>query len=250
MSEPRAEKLAVVDEVRERLSTTEAVLLTEYRGLDEPSLAALRHALRQVGGDYKVYKNTLVRLAVRDLGLDLEDLLTGPTAIAFVSQRADGSSGDAVSVAKALKDFARTNSALVIKGGILDDQRLTIEEINLLAEIAPRDVLLAQFAGLLAAPLQQFAALLSALPQKFAYALQALIDERGGVPVSTGEEETGEEETGEEETGEEEAGEEEAGEEEAGEEETGEEETGEEETGEEETGEEETGEEETEEREA
>ncbi len=213
MSEPRAEKLAVVDEVRERLSTTEAVVLTEFRGLDVPSLAALRHALRQAGGDYKVYKNTLVRLAVRDLGLDLEDLLTGPTAIAFVGQRTDGSSGDAVSVAKALKDFARTNSALVIKGGILDDQRLTIEEIDVLAEIAPRDVLLAQFAGALAAPLQQFAALLSALPQKFAHALQALIDERGGAPVPAGEEEVVEEQTeaGEEEVVEEqtEAGEEE-----------------------------------------
>jgi len=236
VSEPRAEKLAVVDEVRERLSTTEAVLLTEFRGLDVPSLAALRHALRQVGGDYKVYKNTLVRLAVRDLGLDLEDLLTGPTAIAFVGQRTDGSSGDAVSVAKALKDFARTNSALVIKGGILDDRRLTIEEIDVLAEIAPRDVLLAQFAGVLAAPLQQFAALLSALPQKFAHALQALIDERGGAPVPAGEEEVVEEQT--------EAGEEEVVEEqtEAGEEEVVEEQT--------EAGEEEVVEEQTEEREA
>ena len=246
MSEPRAEKLAVVDEVRERLSTTEAVLLTEFRGLDVPSLAALRHALRQVGGDYKVYKNTLVRLAVRDLGLDLEDLLTGPTAMAFVGQRADGSSGDAVSVAKALKDFARTNSALVIKGGILDDRRLTIEEINVLAEIAPRDVLLAQFAGVLAAPLQQFAALLSALPQKLAYALQALIDERGGAPVPTGEEQTGEEQTGEEQTGEEQT--EVAEEETVGEStETAEEETVGEST---ETVEEETVEEQTEEREA
>ncbi len=246
MSEPRAEKLAVVDEVRERLSTTEAVLLTEFRGLDVPSLAALRHALRQVGGDYKVYKNTLVRLAVRDLGLDLEDLLTGPTAMAFVGQRADGSSGDAVSVAKALKDFARTNSALVIKGGILDDRRLTIEEINVLAEIAPRDVLLAQFAGVLAAPLQQFAALLSALPQKLAYALQALIDERGGAPVPTGEEQTGEEQTGEEQTGEEQT--EVAEEETVGEStETVEEETVGEST---ETVEEETVEEQTEEREA
>ena len=100
----------------------------------------------------------------------------------------------------------------MIKGGILDDQRLTIEEINVLAEIAPRDVLLAQFAGVLAAPLQQFAALLSALPQKFAYALQALIDERGGAPVPTEEEETVEEQTesGEEETVEEQTEEREA----------------------------------------
>ena len=195
MSEPRAEKVAVVEEIRERLSTTEAVLLTEFRGLDVPSLAALRHALRQAGGGYKIYKNTLVRLAVRDLGLDLEDLLTGPTAVAFVSERADGSSGDAVSVAKALKDFARSNDALVIKGGILDDQRLTAEEINVLAEIAPREVLLAQFAGQLTAPLQKFANLLNALPQKFAYGLQALIEERGGTPIESVEEEIVEQKT-------------------------------------------------------
>ena len=133
MSEPRAEKVAVVDEVRDRLSTTGTVLFTEFRGLDVPALAVLRGALRQAGGDYKIYKNTLVRLAVRDLDLDLEDLLTGPTAITFVGQRPDGSSGDAVSVAKALKDFAKSNSSLVVKGGILDNRRLSIEEISVLA---------------------------------------------------------------------------------------------------------------------
>ena len=84
MGEPRAEKVAEVDEVREKFSTSGTAILTEYRGLDVPALAELRKALREAGGEYKVYKNTLVRLAVDELGLKLEDLLTGPTAIAFV----------------------------------------------------------------------------------------------------------------------------------------------------------------------
>ena len=181
MDEPRPEKVAVVDEVRERLSNVEAALLTEYRGLDVPAMAALRAALREAGGEYKVYKNTLVRFAVSDLGLDLDDLLVGPTAIAFVADRPDGSAGDAVSLARALSEFARSNEALVIKGGLLDGRRLSVDEVETLAKIATREVLLAQLAGAIAAPLQQFAGLLTALPQNLAYALQALIDQRGGV---------------------------------------------------------------------
>ena len=83
-------------------------------------------------------------------------------------------------MAKALKDFAKNNEALVIKGGVLENRRLTVDEINQLAEIAPRDVLLSQLAGLLVAPMQQLAGLLNALPQKFAYAIQGLIDKSGG----------------------------------------------------------------------
>ena len=182
MSEARAAKVAVVDEVRERFSDSDSLVLTEYRNLDVPAMASLREALREVGGDYKIYKNTLVRFAIENLDLEIDDLLSGPTAIAFVGKKPDGSSGDPVSVAKALKDFAKKNDALVIKGGILENRRLTVEEINQLAEIAPRDVLLSQLAGLLVAPMQQFAGLLNALPQKFAYALQALVEKSGGVP--------------------------------------------------------------------
>ena len=181
MGEARAEKVAVVDEVREKFSASDAAVLTEYRGLDVPAMAELRRALRESGGEYKVYKNTLVRIAVDELGLEIEDLLTGPTAIAFVGEQADGSAGDPVGVAKALKEFAKSHEALVIKGGLLDEKRLTAEEISALAEIAPREVLLAQLAGAMAAPMQQFAALLNALPQNLAYALQALI-EQGGAP--------------------------------------------------------------------
>mgnify|MGYP001176186049 CR=1 FL=1 len=181
MGEARSEKIAVVDEVREKFSASDAAVLTEYRGLDVPAMAELRRALRESGGEYKVYKNTLVRFAVEELGLEIDDLLTGPTAIAFVGEQADGSAGDPVGVAKALKEFAEANEALIIKGGLLDEKRLTAEEISALAEIAPREVLLAQLAGAMAAPMQQFAALLKALPQNMAYALQALI-EQGGAP--------------------------------------------------------------------
>ncbi len=189
MGEARSEKVAVVDEVREKFSASDAAVLTEYRGLDVPAMAELRTALRESGGEYKVYKNTLVRFAVEELGLEIDDLLTGPTAIAFVGEQADGSAGDPVGVAKALKEFAKTHEALIIKGGLLEEQRLSAEEISALAEIAPRDVLLAQLAGAMAAPMQQFAALLKALPQNMAYALQALI-EQGGAPGAPAADET------------------------------------------------------------
>ena len=174
MENPRPEKVAVVDEVRAKLEAADAAVLTEYRGLNVSATAELRRALRDAGGEYKVYKNTLVRFAARDLGLEIDDLLTGPTAIAFVD-------GDPVTVAKALRDFAKANPALVIKGGLLGTQPLTSDDVKALAEVEPREVLLAKFAGLLAAPLQQFAGMLQALPRDFAYGLKALIDQ-GGAP--------------------------------------------------------------------
>ena len=174
MENPRPEKVAVVDEVRAKLESSDAAVLTEYRGLNVAATADLRRALRDAGGEYKVYKNTLVRIAARDLGLEIDDLLTGPTAIAFVS-------GDAVNVAKALSDFAKTNPALVVKGGLLGDQVIDESGVKALADLEPREVLLAKFAGLLAAPLQQMANLLEAMPRNFAYGLKALIDQ-GGAP--------------------------------------------------------------------
>src|SRR5688572_18338847 len=106
MENPRPEKVAVVDDVRERLEATSAALLTEYRGLNVTAISDLRRALRAAGGEYKIYKNTLVRFAARDLGLELDELLTGPTAITFITDKPDGTPGDAVDVAKALRDFA------------------------------------------------------------------------------------------------------------------------------------------------
>jgi large subunit ribosomal protein L10 len=183
MENPRPEKVAVVDDVRERFESASAALLTEYRGLDVTAISELRRALRAAGGDYKIYKNTLVRFAARDLGLELEDLLTGPTAIAFTTERPDGSAGDAVDVAKALRDFARGNPALVVKGGVLGTRALTADEARALADVEPREVLLAKLAGAMAAPMVQLAGLIEALPRNFAYGLKALIDQGGGVPA-------------------------------------------------------------------
>ena len=183
MDNPRPEKVAVVDEVRQRFSDSDAVLLTEYRGINVGDLAALRRALREAGGEYKVYKNTLVRFAARELGLDLDEQLTGPTAIAFVPT---GSGGDPVAVAKALREFAKGNPNLVVKGGVLGEKLLSAADAKALAEVAPREELLAKLAGLMAAPMVQFAGLLQAVPRDFAYGLQALIAQGGapGAPAS------------------------------------------------------------------
>ncbi len=175
MEDPRPEKVAVVTEVKERLGRADAALLTEYRGLNVAAMAELRRALRAAGGDYKIYKNTLARLGARSAGIDtLDEMLTGPTAIAFVE-------GDAAAVAKALRDYARGNPALVVKGGLLGQRVLTANEVTALADLPSREVILAQLAGALQAPIAQFASLLAALPRNFAYGLKALIDQQGGV---------------------------------------------------------------------
>jgi large subunit ribosomal protein L10 len=175
MEEPRAEKVAVVTEVKERLDRADAALLTEYRGLNVAAIAELRRSLRAAGGEYKIYKNTLARLGARSAGIDtLDELLVGPTAIAFVE-------GDAAAVAKALRDYARVNPALIVKGGLLGQRVLTANEVTALADLPSREVLLAQLAGALQAPLAQFASLLAALPRNFAYGLKALLDQQGGV---------------------------------------------------------------------
>ena len=172
MDNPRAEKVAVVNEVRDRLEAADGAVLTEYRGLTVAELAELRRELAAAGGDYKIYKNTLVRLAVADGSqASIRDFLTGPTAIAFVQ-------GDVSAVAKALRDFARDNPKLVIKGGVVGSGVLSASEINVLADLPPRDMLLAQFAGALAAPLRQLAGLVQALPRNLAYGISALIEQR------------------------------------------------------------------------
>jgi large subunit ribosomal protein L10 len=173
MENPRPEKVAVVDEVRDKLASADAALLTEYRGLSVKQLADLRRQLRESGGEYKVYKNTLVRFAMRAvIDDDLGALLTGPTAITFVR-------GDAAAVAKTLREYARTNQALVLKGGLLGTRVVNARDVEALADLPSRERLLAQLAGAFQAPMVKMAGLLEALPRNFAYGLQALIDQRG-----------------------------------------------------------------------
>jgi large subunit ribosomal protein L10 len=174
---PRAEKVAVVDEVKDHLERADAAILTEYRGLKVGDLAALRRALRGAGAELKIYKNTLVRRATAETGASVIDpLLEGPTAIAFVES-------DVAAAAKVLREFARTNPALVVKGSFVSGSVLDAASTGRLADLPSREVLLAQVAGALAAPLRQFAGLLKALPQNLAYGLAALIEQRGGAPA-------------------------------------------------------------------
>ncbi|MFI5046337.1 MAG: 50S ribosomal protein L10 [Acidimicrobiia bacterium] len=168
----RPEKVAVVDEIRTKVADADATVLTEYRGLKVHELAELRAALRPSGTEYKVFKNTLARLAMDGAELsEVASLLEGPVAIAFVR-------GDAAAAAKALRDFGKGNPALVLKGGLLGTKVLVPSEIEQLADLPSRDALLAQIAGAFQAPLVKAAGLFQALPRNLAYGLLALIDQR------------------------------------------------------------------------
>ena len=170
--EPRADKVAVVDQITAKLNDAQAVFITEYRGLTVAQLAGIRDALRPNDAEYVVYKNTLAKLAIRRAGLDsLDEFLIGPTALTFVK-------GDVAGAAKALRDSAKTLPALVVKGGVLGESALTANDVTALADLPSRDELLASFAGALQAPLVKTAGLLQALPRNFAYGLSALIEKQ------------------------------------------------------------------------
>jgi len=157
----RPDKAAAVAELSEGFRSSSGVVLTEYRGLTVKQLQDLRRALGE-NASYAVVKNTLTKLAAKEAGLALDDsLLTGPTAIAFIS-------GDVVEATKGLRDFAKANSPLVIKGGVLDGQPLTLDEINKIADLESREVLLAKLAGALTASLQNAVGLFSAPMQQVA----------------------------------------------------------------------------------
>jgi large subunit ribosomal protein L10 len=169
---PNAAKAAVVTEVKQMLSGVDAALITEYRGLSVGSLATLRRALRPLGAEYKVYKNTLASRAAQEAGFEgLSQFLVGPTAITFVK-------GDASAAAKALRDHAKTNPLLVLKGGVVGGKTVSAVELKALADLPPREVLLAQFAGMLQAPLNKTANLLQAPMRKVAYGIKALIESK------------------------------------------------------------------------
>jgi large subunit ribosomal protein L10 len=163
----RPDKAAAVAELTEAFRSSNAAVLTEYRGLTVAQLKTLRRSLSG-NAEYFVVKNTLTRIAAKQAGVDAFDsLLAGPSAIAFVS-------GDAVEVAKGLRDFAKTNPLLVIKGGVLDGKKLSSSDINKLADLESREVLLAKLAGAMIASLSQAAALFQAPLTKAARTVEAL----------------------------------------------------------------------------
>jgi len=170
MDNPRPEKVAVVAEVRERLEAADGAIVTEYRGMTVGQIQTLRKSMKAAGGDYKVFKNTLVRRAIADTeNAGLADLLVGPTGIAFVQ-------GDVSAAAKALRDFAKATPTLVLKGGVVDGSVLSAKDLTALADLPSREVLLSMFAGALAAPMRNLAGLMKAVPQSLAYGLAALRD--------------------------------------------------------------------------
>jgi len=178
-----AEKVSAVAELTERFQSSSGAVLTEYRGLTVSQLGELRQSLG-ANATFSIVKNTLTKIAAGQAGVttELTDLLTGPSAIAFVQ-------GDVVEAAKGLRDFARANPLLVIKGGVLDGKALTPAEIVRLADLEPREVLLAKLAGAMKASTAGAAATFAALPAQMARLLAALERKRGddgsaGVPAA------------------------------------------------------------------
>ena len=166
----RSDKVATVAEISEQFQGSSAAVVTEYRGLSVAQLSRLRTELG-TGSTYAVAKNTLVKRAAADAGVEgLDELFVGPTAIAFIT-------GEPVDAAKTLKAFARDNKALVIKGGYMDGRPLSVSEVERIADLESREVLLAKLAGamkgnltkaagLFAAPASQVARLAAALQEK------------------------------------------------------------------------------------
>jgi large subunit ribosomal protein L10 len=150
----RPDKAASVAEITEAFQGAGAAVITEYRGLTVAEMKELRRSLGDTT-QYAVVKNTLTKIAAKQAGLELDALLEGPTAIAFIK-------GDPVEAAKGLRDFAKTHPLLVIKGGVLDDKALTPDEIRKLADLESRETLLAKLAGAMNASLQQAVSLFAA----------------------------------------------------------------------------------------
>jgi large subunit ribosomal protein L10 len=169
---PRPEKVQAVADIKKWTEDAQAVYLTEYRGLTVKQLADLRRNLRKTGAHYRVVKMTLARRAMDDMGLDLlDDQLTGPTALTFAD-------ADVVATAKALKDFAKETDRLVVKGGLLGRVLLAPEEISRLADIEPREVLLAKIAGAAQAPMAKAAGLFASFTRNAASMFSQLLEKK------------------------------------------------------------------------
>ena len=167
----RADKATAVADIAEQFKESTATVVTEYRGLTVANLAELRKSLG-ASATYSVAKNTLVKRAASVAGVEgLDDLFTGPTAIAFIQ-------GEPVDAAKAIKTFAKDNKALIIKGGYMDGKALSVDEVNRIADLESREVLLAKLAGAMKAKTSQAAALFAAPASQVARLVFALQEKR------------------------------------------------------------------------
>lgn len=166
------EKQVIVQEIAEKITNAKSVVITDYRGLNVSEVTELRKQLREAGVEYKVLKNTMVRFAAEKAGIEgLNDILKGPTAVAFGLE-------DAVSPAKVLVDFAKDHEALEIKAGVLDNNVLSIEEVKNLAEIPPREVLLSMVLRGMQGPISGFVNVLQGNIRNLVYVLSAIQDQK------------------------------------------------------------------------
>ncbi|BBE44754.1 50S ribosomal protein L10 [Rhodococcus erythropolis] len=166
----KPEKVSAVAEITEQFKGSTAAVVTEYRGLSVGNITTLRRALGE-GATYSVAKNTLVKRAAAEAGIEgLDDLFVGPTAIAFIK-------GEPVDAAKALKNFAKDNKALIIKGGYMDGAALSVEEVNKIADLESREILLAKLAGAMKGNLAKAAGLFNAPASQMAR-LAAVLQEK------------------------------------------------------------------------
>jgi large subunit ribosomal protein L10 len=190
---PRQNKADAVADFKERYEKSSAVMLTEYRGLKVNQLGDLRTKLRDAGAEYKVYKNTLATIAVRDLGVEeIAEMLEGPVATVFAVE-------DAVATAKALAEFAKEHEMLVIKGGLLDGKSLSADDVKGLAKLDSREVMLAKIAGMFQSPIQKTANLFASPLNKVGALFAQLRDKlpEGDAPAPAAEPSTAEAPTAE-----------------------------------------------------
>lgn len=173
---PTARKEAQVAELRELMERSSAVIVTDYRGLSVAAINDLRDQLRKAETEYHVAKNTLTALAARGAGIEgLDPVLEGPTALAFAF-------GDPTAPAKVLNEFARTSRILTIKAGLLNRRAISPGDVEALANLEPREVLLAKLLGGLNSPVASLVGVLQASLNQIAYVLQARIEQLGGAP--------------------------------------------------------------------
>ncbi|MCH0541147.1 50S ribosomal protein L10 [Streptomyces sp. MUM 203J] len=161
-----SDKVAAVEEITQKLRDSNAAVVTSYTGLSVAQLKNLRRSLGE-NAQYAVVKNTLTKIAAKEAGIELDEHLAGSTAVAFVT-------GDPVEAAKGLRDFAKDNPALVIKGGVLEGKVLSADEIKKLADLESREVLLSKLAGAFKGKQSQAASVFQALPSKLVRTVDAL----------------------------------------------------------------------------
>jgi len=175
---PTAAKSAAIDQLTDSLSRAQLAVLTDYRGLKVSDLQTLRTNLRPFGAEFHIAKNTLTRIAAERAGIDgLQPLLDGPLALVLAYN-------DPVGASKAISDFARTSRILTVKGGVLNKQVISSADVESLATMPSREVLLAKLLGLMVSPMARTVGVLSGPSRSIAYLLQARSDQLGGAQTA------------------------------------------------------------------